>query len=201
MLIQNGLVLTASWTAREGWRWGMGLRMWIDNGSRLTPVEDPDLVTNFSSIYDTNILTSLWKRPHRRWASRHWQTSARTLSVSGVLQKSALFLEPLKKKSKADKMERFLTSLNFDPVTWAIVSQLTSSEEKLRDSALWHFLPLIHSSNGFTLCFSKRVWASRTYSYHLDSPRESSFYLYNSHFCEILLEQKFLNKKACSTLN
>lgn len=92
----------------------MGLRMWIDNGNRLPPVEDPDLVTNFSSIYDTNTLTSLWKRPHRRWASRHWQTLARKLSVSGVLQKSALFLEPLKKKSKADKMEIFLTSLNFD---------------------------------------------------------------------------------------
>lgn len=175
--------------------------MWIDNGNRLTPVEDPDLVTNFSSIYDANTLTSLWKRPHRRWASRHWQTLARKLSVSGVLQKSVLFLEPLKEKSKADKTEIFLTSLNFDPVTWAIVSQLTSLEEKPRDSALWHFSPLIHSSNGFTLCSSKRVWASRTSSYHLDSPRESSFYMYNFHFCEILLEHESLTKKAYSTLN
>jgi hypothetical protein len=62
------------------------------------------------------ILTSLWKKPHRRWGSRHWQTWARKLWESSALQRSVLFLEPLQKKSKANETEvRFLTSPAFWP--------------------------------------------------------------------------------------
>lgn len=131
---------TASWTARWRWRWGIGLRMWTDNRDRLTLVDDPDFVTNFPSIYGTKILTSPWKRPHRRWESRHWQTLARKLWVSGVLQKSVLFWGPLKEKSKADKTERQISHLSRVMTLsceWLSLSLLLQRKTK-RPSSLAH---------------------------------------------------------------
>lgn len=158
-------------------------------------MEDSVLVTNCSSMYDTNILTSPWKRPRRRWASRHWQTLARKLWVSDALQKSVLFLEPLKEKSKVDNTERQISYFSrvltpwHEPLSLSLLLQSRNQEIHLPGTLqlnssrrsqmayqategqryIWsspfsfHFLSLIHSSHGFTLCASKRSLSKQNF--------------------------------------
>lgn len=105
MLIQQSQVEMRMGNRTENvkWQWGEA---------------DSVLVTHCPSMCGTNILTSPWKRPHRRWASRHWQTLTRKPWVSGALQMSALFLEPLKEKSKAAKTEWEISRLSRVLTPW-----------------------------------------------------------------------------------